>query len=83
MIPVPAIQHSCTSLITAMLGQHPEFYGTAELECFTADTLAGCSAFGQGVPFDTTLGLLLSMAQLLCGEQTYANHDWCIPSLAW
>lgn len=73
MIPVLAPPRSCSSLITAMLGQHPELYATAELECFTADTLTGCLAFSQRVPAVTIHGLLRSLAQLLCGEQTNAT----------
>ncbi|MCX5943977.1 MAG: sulfotransferase [Cyanobacteria bacterium] len=70
MIPVLAPPRSCSSLITAMLGQHPELYATAELECFTADNIAGCLAFAQRVPIVTTHGLLRSVAQLLVGEQS-------------
>jgi len=70
MIPVLAPPRSCSSLITALLGQHPELYATAELECFPADTLAGCLAFSQRVPAVTTHGLLRSLAQLLCSEQS-------------
>lgn len=70
MIPVLAPPRSCSSLITAMLGQHPALYATAELECFTADTIAGCLAFAQRVPVVTTHGLLRSVAQLLYGEQS-------------
>jgi hypothetical protein len=73
MIPVLAPPRSCTSLITAMLGQHPELYATAELSCFTADTLGGCLACNQRVQVVTTHGLLRSVAQLLCGEQTNAT----------
>lgn len=73
MIPVLAPPRSCSSLITAMLGQHPALYATAELECFTADTLAGCLAYGKRVPVVTTHGMLRSVAQLLCGEQSNAS----------
>ena len=87
MIPVLAPPRSCSSLITAMLGQHPALYATAELECFTADTIAGCLAFAQRVPVVTTHGLLRSVAQLLFGEQSntsvtlalqwlQARQDW-------
>jgi hypothetical protein len=40
MIPVLTPPRSFSSLITAMLGQHPELYAPAELECFTGNTLA-------------------------------------------
>jgi len=73
MIPVLSPPRSCSSLITAMLGQHPSLYATAELECFTANTIAGCLAFAQRVPIVTTHGLLRSVAQLLCGEQSNAS----------
>lgn len=87
MIPVLAPPRSCSSLITAMLGQHPALYATAELECFTADTLAGCLAYAQRVPVVTTHGLLRSVAQLLCGEQSNtsvtAARQWLEARLHW
>ena len=53
-----------------MLGQHPALYACAELECFTGDTLADCLAYAERVPVITMHGLLRTLAQLLCGEQS-------------
>jgi len=73
MIPILAPPRSCTSLITAMLGQHPELYAPAELECFTGDTLSDCFAFAERVPVVTLHGLLRTVAQLQYGHQNNAT----------
>ncbi len=70
MIPVLAPPRSCTSLIAAMLGQHPDLYAAAELECFTGDTLGECFAFAARVPVVTMHGLLRTVAQLQSGNQS-------------
>lgn len=70
MIPVLAPPRSCSSLITAMLGQHPDLYAPAELECFTGDTLGECFAFAARVPVVTMHGLLRTVAQLQSGCQS-------------
>ena len=53
-----------------MLGQHPALYASAELECFTGDTVADCLAYAERVPVVTLHGLLRTVAQLHLGEQT-------------
>lgn len=73
MIPVLAPPRSCSSLITAMLGQHPDLYAPAELECFTGDTLGECFAFAERVPVVTLHGLLRTVAQLQGDAQTDAT----------
>jgi len=56
-----------------MLGQHPELYAPAELECFTGQTLGECFAFSARVPIVTMHGLLRTVAQLQTGRQTNAT----------
>lgn len=72
MIPLLAPPRSCSSLIAAMLGQHPELYASAELECFVGSTLLGCQQFAERVPVVTLHGLLRTLAQLLQGDQSDA-----------
>jgi hypothetical protein len=50
-----------------MLGQHPELYASAELECFTGSSLLGCKQFADRVPEVTLHGLLRNLAQPLHG----------------
>ena len=70
-----------------MLGQHPELYASAELECFTGSTLLGCQQFAERVPVVTLHGLLRSLAQLLHGEQSdaaiAAARRWLDQRLDW
>jgi Sulfotransferase family len=74
---VLASPRSFSSLITAMIGQHPELYGMPELNLFQCETVAdfnsGMSASG-GVksPFWGVMrhGLLRAIAQIHAGEQT-------------
>ena len=73
MIPILTPPRSCSSLITAMLGQHPELYAPAELECFTGNTLGECFAFAERVPVVTLHGLLRTVAQLQFGHQNNAT----------
>jgi len=87
MIPLLAPPLSCSSLFAAMLGQHPELYASAELECFTGSTLLGCQQFAERVPVVTLHGLLRSLAQLLHGEQSDAAiaeaRQWLDQRLDW
>jgi hypothetical protein len=73
MIPILAPPRSCSSLIAAMLGQHPSLYAPAELECFTGPTLGHCFEFAERVPAVTMHGLLRSVAQLQSGCQNDAT----------
>ena len=73
MIPVLAPPRSCSSLIAAMLGQHPELYASAELECFTGNSIGDCFGFAERVPVVTLHGLLRTVAQLRCGVQNDAS----------
>jgi len=72
-----APSRSFTSLICAILGQHPQLYGLPELNLFMAGTMA---EFWQGTDSDSTRksiywpimrhGLLRTVAQVYAGEQT-------------
>jgi len=68
---------SFTSLVNAMLGQHPQMYGLPELNLFLADTLTELWFSGGGIRSKVGLfgplmrhGLLRTVAQLYAGEQT-------------
>ncbi|MBV1897644.1 MAG: sulfotransferase [Rhodobacteraceae bacterium] len=74
---VLAAPRSFTSLVTAMIGQHPELYGVPELNLFQCETIAefnsGKSADGQGKsPYWSAMrhGLLRAVAEIYSGEQT-------------
>ena len=75
MIPLLAPPRSCSSLVAAMLGQHPELYASAELECFTGDTIADCVRFTERVPAVTLHGLVRTLAQLQAGRQCNASVE--------
>ncbi|TCP63417.1 sulfotransferase family protein [Rhodovulum bhavnagarense] len=74
---VLAAPRSFTSLITAMIGQHPELYGLPELNLFQCDLM---EEFNTGLtpdgisksPVWKTMrhGLLRTVAELYAGEQT-------------
>lgn len=68
---------SYTSLVCAMIGQHPQMYGLPELNLFLTETmgefLSGVSNRGsRKSPFWPVMrhGLLRTVAQLYAGEQT-------------
>jgi len=66
---VLAAPRSFTSVVGAMLGQHPQMYGLPEVNLFVAETIserAGAMA-GRGPSHH---GLLRVIAQLFAGEQT-------------
>jgi hypothetical protein len=75
---------SYTSIINSMVGQHPEAYGLPELNLFFYETMLGLwNPDSREVPFDkkSTHGMLRTVAEIFCGEQTdetieCAEH-WC------
>lgn len=80
-VPPPIIilssPRSYSSLVNAMIGQHPEMYGMPELNLFQCDTvdefITGKNADGtQKSPFWSSMrhGLLRAVAQIFSGEQT-------------
>ncbi len=83
-----ASPRSFTSLVCAMLGQHPQAYGVPELNLLMDQTVAALVEKGTGPGRQRYLhGLLRTIAQLYAGEQTmdaiemayrwlYARSDW-------
>jgi hypothetical protein len=61
---------SFTSLICAMVGQHPELYGVPELNLFATDTLGAFTEKFTGYRQIQQHGLLRTVAQLYGGEQS-------------
>lgn len=61
---------SYSSLVSAMLGQHPDMYGLPELNLFMADTLAGVMRKLQIVRPQSLHGLLRVVAQTEYQTQT-------------
>lgn len=65
-----AAPRSFTSVVCAMLGQHPQMYGMPELHLFKCATLAEWFDLCRKEPFPRAHGLLRAVAQLYFGEQT-------------
>ena len=66
---------SFTSLVCAMLGQHPEVYGVPELNLFVVDTLDEFIDTFGGYRQIQQHGLLRTVAQLYAGEQNIITVD--------
>ncbi|MCB1776585.1 MAG: sulfotransferase [Candidatus Competibacteraceae bacterium] len=66
---------SYSSLVSAMLGQHPDMYGLPELNLFMADTLAGVMRKLQIVRPQSLHGLLRAVAQAEYQTQTVATIE--------
>ena len=71
---------SYSSLVCAMLGQHPAMYGLPELNLFMADTLAGVTNKLRVVRPQSLHGLLRAVAQVEYRAQTVDTveraRDW-------
>ncbi len=66
---------SFSSLISAMLGAHPQSAGLPELQLFMADEMDQVLKFFALTPGNLQDGLLRSVAQLYFGDQTDATVD--------
>ncbi|HHZ87567.1 MAG TPA: sulfotransferase [Chromatiaceae bacterium] len=66
---------SFTSLICAMLGQHPQAYGMPELNLFITDTLREMVDELSGYRQIQLHGLMRVVGHLYAGEQTMASVD--------
>src|SRR5215468_8451633 len=66
---VLAPPRSFTSVVCAMLGQHPEMYGLPEVNLFVAETMLEREGL-LATPFQHH-GLMRTIAQLFAGEQTF------------
>lgn len=65
-----ASSRSFTSIVCAMLGQHPQAYGVPEINLFTRDTMAEFVQSSQKQKQFKIHGLWRTVAQLYTGEQT-------------
>ncbi|MBX2862090.1 MAG: sulfotransferase [Leptolyngbyaceae cyanobacterium MAG.088] len=61
---------SFTSVISTIIGQHPEAYGVPELNIFVTETLGQLVQRFQGFRQFQIHGLMRTVAQLYAGEQT-------------
>ncbi len=61
---------SYSSLVSTMLGQHPQLYGLPELNLFAAAKIKDLLGFSKKVRPNTLHGLLRTVAQLEFGDQT-------------
>lgn len=73
---VLAPPRSFSSVVAAMIGQHPQLYGLPELHLFTSDTVGELYAY-YGMEGERSGrradGLLRVLAELFCGEQSERN----------
>lgn len=78
---------SFTSLICAMVGQHPQTYGMPELNLFAADTLGEFIEAMGGFKQIQIHGLLRALAHLYSGEQNLLSMEmarrWMATRLDW
>lgn len=78
---------SFTSLLGAMLGQHPEAYGVPELNLLVEDTLKEMVSSMTDIYHVQLHGLLRTVAELYAGEQTIASvemaHRWIVKRIDW
>ena len=78
---------SFTSLVCAMLGQHPEAYGVPELNLFITETLEQLLQRMKGIRQFQIHGLVRTIAQLYTGEQTILSVDmayrWIFNRVHW
>lgn len=65
-----AAPRSFSSVVAAMLGQHPELYALPETQLFSASTVAEWFARSAGAAFPMQDGLLRAIAELMFGAQT-------------
>jgi len=78
---------SFTSVLCAMLGQHPETYGVPELNLFISENLEQLLERLKGIQQFQMHGLLRTVAQLYAGEQTILSVDmayrWIFNRIHW
>jgi hypothetical protein len=64
---------SFSSLVCAMLGQHPQMYGLPEVHLFEDETMRRWFGRSSQAQYPMADGLLRAIAQLILGEQSEAN----------
>ena len=67
---VLAAPRSFSSVVCAMLGQHPELHGLPESHLFGDDTMDGWWQRAEGESYQMAHGLVRAVAQICFGEQT-------------
>jgi len=70
---VLAAPRSFSSVVSTMIGQHPQMYGLPELELFSANTIAEWWQLCSVATFPRAHGTLRTISQLFFGEQTEAS----------
>ena len=70
-----AAPRSFTSVVCAMLGQHPQMYGMPELHLFKSETMVEWFELCRREPFPRAHGMLRAVAQLFFGGQTEETID--------
>lgn len=65
-----ATPRAFSSVVSTMLGQHPQMYGLPETHLFVDDSLEGWWARASGESFQMTHGLLRAVADIFFGGQT-------------
>lgn len=71
---------SFSSVVAAMLGQHPDMYGLPEVNLFIADTLSEVVAKHKRFKPDAIHGLLRTLAQL---HEGFQNEDSVLRAQIW
>lgn len=72
---VLASPRSFTSLVCAMLGQHPETYGVPEINLLLMESMQQLVNYSKGKRSFMIQGLWRTIAQLYSGEQTMQSID--------
>ena len=84
---VLGVPRSFTSVVAAMLGQHPEMYGVPETQLFSAETIAQWWDLCSASTFPMADGLLRAIAEVFLGTQTDATiqaaRGWLRRRAAW
>ncbi len=84
---VLAPPRSFSSVVAAMLGQHPQLYGLPELQLFGTETLGEWWSVCGRASFPMSHGLLRAVAELVYGEQTEQTviqaSGWLRRRLSW
>lgn len=66
---------SFSSVVCAVIGQHPECYGLPELNLFVGETLGDAMDAQERIGRSASPGLLRTLAQLHSGEQTWDSVE--------
>lgn len=84
---VLAPPRSFTSVVSAMLGQHPDLYGLPELQSFCAETVAEWWGVCAQASYPMVHGMLRAVAEIVYGEQTPESvgeaSGWLRRRLGW